>query len=116
VPSRWYGYSSGHWEGDHTLVIDTVGSNDASWVDKAGYAHSVDMRVQERYDRIDHNHLMATIIVSDPAIFTQNPFVLAKNEYRWIPDQEAEEQMCVPSEMIRYMKMIANPSFHQGSQ
>jgi hypothetical protein len=116
VPSRWYGYSSGRWEGDHTLVIDTVGLNPDTWVDKAGYAHSVDMHVEERYERIDHNHLMATITVSDPKIFTKNPFVLARNEYRWIPDQEAEEQLCVPSEMIRYMKIIANPSFHDEPQ
>jgi len=111
VPSRWYGYSSGHWDGDHTLVIDTVGSSEESWLDKAGNVHSVDARIQERYDRIDHNHLMMTVNVEDPTIFTK-PFVLSKNEYRWIPDQEADEQMCVPSEMINYMKIIANPSFH----
>ena len=39
------------------------------------------------------------------------PSVLSKNEYRWIPDQEAEEQICVPSEMIRYMSLISKPSF-----
>jgi hypothetical protein len=111
VPSRWYGYSSGHWDGDHTLVIDTVGLNDQTWLDKAGHPHSVDAHVQERYDRIDHNHIMMTVTVDDPTVFTK-PFVLSKNEYRWIPDQEAEEQMCVPSEMIKYMKLISMPSFH----
>ena len=111
VASRWYGYSSGHWDGDHTLVIDTVGTNPDSWLDKAGNVHSVDMRIQERYDRIDHNHLMMTVNVDDPTVYTK-PFVLSKNEYRWIPDQEADEQLCVPSEMIRYMRLVANPSFH----
>jgi hypothetical protein len=111
VPSRFYGYSVGHWEGDHTLIIDTAGLNADTWLDKAGYPHTVDMKVQERYDRIDHNHLMATITVSDPKVFTKNPFVLSKNEYRWVPDQEAEEQLCVPSDMINYMKIISDPSF-----
>jgi hypothetical protein len=110
LPSRYYGYSAGRWEGDHTLVIDTVGVSADTWVDKAGYAHTVDMKAEERYERIDHNHLMATITVSDPKVFTRNPFVLARNEYRWIPDQEPEEQLCVPSEMINYMKIIGNPS------
>jgi hypothetical protein len=110
VPSRYYGYSSGHWEGDHTLVIDTVGVNDQTWLDKAGNPHSVDAHVQERYDRIDHNHLMMTTTVDDPKIFTKS-FVLSKNEYRWIPDQEAEEQLCVPSEMIKYRSLISKPSF-----
>ena len=110
VPSRWYGYSVGRWDGDHALVIDTVGMNDQSWLDKAGHPHSVDAHVQERYDRVDHNHLMMTVTVDDPKIYTK-PFVLSKNEYRWIPDQEAEEQMCVPSEMINYMNLISKPAF-----
>jgi hypothetical protein len=110
VPSRWYGYSVGHWDGDHTLVIDTVGTSDQSWLDKAGHPHSVDAHIQERYERVDHNHLLMTVTVDDPKIYTK-PFVLSKNEYRWIPDQEAEEQMCVPSEMIQYMNLISKPAF-----
>jgi hypothetical protein len=113
VPSRYYGYSAGRWENDHTLVIETVGLSDATWLDKAGNPHSVDAHVEERYERIDHNHLMSTITVTDPKVFTK-PFVLSKNEYRWIPDQEAEEQLCVPSEMINYMKVISDPGFGVG--
>lgn len=110
VPSRWYGYSIGHWDGDHTLVIDTTGSNDTSWVDKAGYPHSVNAMIEERYTRTDHNHMQAVITLDDPAIFTKS-FVLSTNDYQWIPDQEAEEQICVPSEMIQYMNLISKPSF-----
>ena len=113
APSRWYGYSAGHWEGDNILVVDTVGLNDATWLDKAGHPHSVDAHVQERYTRIDHNHMQAVITVEDPKVYTK-PFVLSRNEYRWIPDQEAEEQMCVPSEMINYMKLISDPAFGVG--
>jgi hypothetical protein len=50
------------------------------------------------------------VTVDDPTIYTK-PFELSKNEYRWIPDQEAEEQICVPSEMIQYMTIISRPSF-----
>ena len=110
VPSRYYGYSAGHWEGDNTLVINTVGVSDATWLDKAGHPHSVDAKIEERYTRVDHNHIQAVISVDDPKIFTK-PFVLSKNEYRWVPDQEAEEQMCVPSEMINYRKLISDPAF-----
>jgi hypothetical protein len=112
VPSRWYGYSVGHWDGDYTLVIDTAGTNDQSWLDKAGHPHSVDAHIQERYTRVDHNHMQMVVTVDDPKIYTK-PFVLSKNEYRWIPDQEAEEQMCVPSEMIQYMNLISKPAFGQ---
>jgi hypothetical protein len=110
VPSRFYGYSVGHWEGDNTLVIDTVGPSDQTWLDKAGHPHSVDAHIQERFTRMDHNHMQMVVTVDDPKIYTK-PFVLSKNEYRWIPDQEAEEQMCVPSEMINYMKLISDPAF-----
>jgi len=110
APSRWYGYSVGHWDGDNTLVIDTAGMNDQSWLDKSGHPHSVDAHIQERYTRVDHNHMQMVVTVDDPKIYTK-PFVLSKNEYRWIPDQEAEEQMCVPSEMIQYMNLISKPAF-----
>jgi hypothetical protein len=50
------------------------------------------------------------VTVDDPAIYTK-PFTLTKNEYRRIPDQEEEEQICVPSEMLHYMDVICKPSF-----
>jgi len=110
VPSRYYGYSVGRWEGDNTLVINTVGVSDVTWLDKAGHPHSVEAKVEERYTRTDHNHMQFVVTVDDPKIFTK-PFVLARNEYRWIPDQEAEEQLCVPSDMINYMKLLSDPAF-----
>jgi hypothetical protein len=113
VPARWYGYSIGHWDGDSTLVIDTVGSNDQSWLDRDGHPHSVNAHIQERYTRLDHNHLNMVVTIDDPTIYTK-PFVLSKNSYRWIPDQEAEEQICVPSEMINYMTLISDPAFGVG--
>jgi hypothetical protein len=110
VPSRWYGYSVGRWDGDYSMVIDTTGVNDETWLDKAGYPHSVNAMIEERYTRVDHNHMNMVVTVDDPTIFTK-PFTLSKNEYRWIPDQEAEEQICVPSEMLHYMDLVSKPSF-----
>jgi hypothetical protein len=110
LPSRWYGYSVGHWDGDYTLVIDTTGVSEQTWLDKPGHPHSVNARIEERYTRVDHNHMQMVTTVDDPAIYTK-PFALTKNEYRWIPDQEPEEQICVPSEVIHYMNIISRPSF-----
>jgi hypothetical protein len=107
--SRWYGYSVGHWDGDYTFVIDTVGSDDRSWLDNRGYPHSADMHVEERYTRLDHNHMEMTVTVDDPKIYTK-PFVLAKANFRWIPNQETEEQLCVPSEALAYLDIIAVPA------
>jgi hypothetical protein len=44
VEQTWLGDSVGHWEGD-TLVVDTVGQNDITWIDAAGIPHSTDMKV-----------------------------------------------------------------------
>ncbi len=46
----WLGYSVGHWEGD-TLVVETSGFNDRSWLDRAGHPHSESLRVTERFRR-----------------------------------------------------------------
>ena len=107
--SRWYGYSVGHWDGDNTLVIETTGVDDSTWVDRRGYPHSVDMHVEERYTRTSHNDLELTVTIDDPKIYSK-PFVIATNKFKWIPNQEDEEQLCVPSEAITYLNTVAIPA------
>ena len=53
--------------------------------------------------------MQLVITLTDPKIYTK-PFVAATNKFRWIPNQEDEEQLCVPSEMIEYIKVIAVPA------
>ena len=43
----WFGYSVGKWEGD-TLVVETLGFNDKTWLDDAGHPHTEAMRTTER--------------------------------------------------------------------
>jgi hypothetical protein len=107
--TTWYGYSVGHWDGDYTLVVNTTGLDDKTWIDRRGYPHSVDLRVEERYTRLDHDTLELTLTIDDPKIYSK-PFVIAKNRFKWIPNQEDEEQMCVPSEAIEYRKLIVVPA------
>ena len=56
VEHTWLGDSIGHWEGD-TLVVETVGQNDITWIDAAGIPHSSDMKVTERITRTDFGHM-----------------------------------------------------------
>ncbi len=67
---RWYGYSVGRWEDDYTFVVDTVGTDDRTWVDNSGYPHSVDLRVEERYRRVSENRLELTVTIDDPTVYT----------------------------------------------
>ena len=49
---KWNGFSVGRFEGDE-LVVESVGFDARSWLDKLGYPHSENMRVEERYRRVD---------------------------------------------------------------
>ena len=110
APSRWYGYSVGHWDGDYTFVIDSVGMDDRTWLDTSGHPHSVDMRVQERYTRVDHDTLHMSIKIDDPKIYISPFEELTDVTFKWIPNQELEEQLCIPSEGIAYMNIIGHPT------
>lgn len=106
--SRYYGYSVGHWEDDNTFVVDTTGLDDKTWLSGAGYPHTMEAHVQERYTRPDHNDLQVTVTVEDPKLYTK-PFVLGRAGFRWLPSQELEEQLCIPSEMLQYLQLIGEP-------
>lgn len=50
----WNGHSSGHWEGD-TLVVDTAGFNDKSWLSPGMTPHTEETHLIERMRQIQHN-------------------------------------------------------------
>jgi hypothetical protein len=106
---RYFGYSVGHWEGDNTLVVDTTGLDDRSWLDRDGHPHTVQAHVQERFTRTDHNNLELTITVDDPKIYTK-PFSLGTVYLKWIPNQIFNERLCIPSETIEYLKSVGDPA------
>ncbi len=106
---RYYGYSSGHWDGDYTFVVDTVGTDDSTWLDNGGHPHSAELKVTERYERVDHDTLKVSVSLDDPKYYTK-PFLLGTTVYKWIPDQQFEEQLCIPSQSQLYTDLIASPA------
>jgi hypothetical protein len=70
VVETWLGDSIGHWEAD-TMVVDTVGQNDKTWIDQSGIPHSSEMRVVERFRRPDLAHLEIEHTIEDPKTFTK---------------------------------------------
>jgi hypothetical protein len=91
----WMGYSVGKWEGD-TLVVDTVGFNDLSWLDARGHGHSEDMRVEERFHRRDFGHLEVTVTITDPKTFTRPITINFVEEL--LPDTDLLEHYCLEAE------------------
>jgi hypothetical protein len=67
----WLGHSIGRWENDTTFVVDTVGFNEKTWLDRLGYPHSAQLRVVERFERMDYNNLKLNITVEDPVALTR---------------------------------------------
>ena len=62
----WYGESVGHYEGD-TLVVDTTGLNDKTFVDNYRTPHTTALHVVERFTLLDGGKaLEAEISVDDP--------------------------------------------------
>jgi len=94
----WVGYSVGKWEGD-TLVVDTIGFNDRTWLDGFGHPHSDAMRVTERFHRLDFGHMDTQITIDDPKMYTR-PFSV-KVVHRLLPDTDVIEAICAENEKDR---------------
>jgi hypothetical protein len=83
-PPLWMGDSIGKWDGD-TLVIDVIGFNDKTWLDRIGHPHSDALHVVERMRRVDHNTLNNKITIEDPKAYTKSWAVQAKFQLK--PDR-----------------------------
>ena len=87
----WLGYSVGHWEGD-TLVVESAGFNDRSWLDRAGHPHSENLRVTEKFRRVDFGHMQFQITFDDPETLIKPLSIsLAVN---YVPDTDMLENVC----------------------
>jgi hypothetical protein len=71
----WMGYSVGRWEGD-TLVVESFGFNDRTWLDHDGHPHSEQLRVTERYRRPSFGKLEVEVTFADPAAYAR-PWTVA---------------------------------------
>jgi len=87
----WMGYSVGHWDGD-TLVVETNGFNDKTWLDHDGHPHTEALRMTERYTRRNIGNLDVEVTLSDPAIYTK-PWTVAVRA-TLAPDTEMLEWVC----------------------
>lgn len=87
----WMGYSVGHWDGD-TLVVESNGFNDRTWLDHDGHPHTEALRTTERYRRRDFGHLDLEVTFSDPKAYAKPWTVAARAELA--ADTEMIEFVC----------------------
>jgi hypothetical protein len=66
------GHSAGHWEGN-TLVIETAGYNDYTFLDNSGAPHSDQLRTIERIRKLDDGKTLEDVVtIRDPVVFTKD--------------------------------------------
>ena len=87
----YMGHSVGKWEGD-TLVVDTIGLTDKSWLDRAGHPHSDALHIVERIRRVDHETLQFDLTFDDTKAYTK-PWP-GKKLFRLVPGGEIMEYVC----------------------
>jgi hypothetical protein len=90
----WYGESVGHYEGD-TLVVDTIGFNDKTFVDSYRTPHTDKLHVVERFRVIDNgNTLEVAFTVDDPGAFYR-PWSGTRNRHKVVnPNNRLNEFPC----------------------
>jgi hypothetical protein len=115
---RWNGYAVGKWEGD-TLVVDSNGFDERSWLDHFGNPHSDQMTLHETYRRVDADTLEITMTLADPKTY-KHPWEADKFIYKNTKTDAAAakaaggseliEEYCVPSEEQLFNKLQRDPA------
>jgi hypothetical protein len=106
----WDGYSTGKWVDNSTFVVETNGTDERTWLDNAGRPHSDALRVEERFHRVDHDHMELTVTIDDPKMYTRPWVALDKQPFKLQPpDFSMAETRCSPSEMATYDSLVSSP-------
>jgi hypothetical protein len=109
VKPSWYGESVGHYEGD-TLVIDTIGLNDKTFVDNFRTPHSEKLHVVERIKLVDGGKAMQVDITFDDPDAFNAPWSVVQR-YDRIRQPMAEE-ICAENNQQFFPIPVANkPDF-----
>src|SRR5678815_205151 len=89
------GYSIGRWESD-TLVVESAGFKDTTWLDFGGHPHTEELRVIERFRRPEFGRLELTQTFEDPKVFTKPVTISVKVDL--VADTEMLEYVCNENE------------------
>jgi hypothetical protein len=65
------GHAVGRWDGD-TLVVETAGFNERTFLDNSGAPHSDQLRTVERIRKINDKQLEDVVTIHDPGVFTKD--------------------------------------------
>ena len=93
---EWMGHSVGRWEGD-TLVVDTIGMREETWLDTAGFEHSARLRITERFRKTGADTIRLAVTIDD-AVFYAKPFTYERDIRRMPKDTRLMPARCADNE------------------
>jgi hypothetical protein len=109
---HWLGWNVGRWDGD-TFVVESTGFDDRSWLadttPDGGFPHSEEMRVVERWRRVNYGTLEVQITINDPKTYTA-PWVTPTATIPLMPRTELWEDYCVPSDYNAFNRDVFLPA------
>ena len=111
VDPRWYGWATARWDGD-SLIIDSFGYDERTWLDGNGWPHSDEMKLHEVVRHPDAMTLEVTMTLVDPKAYTKT-WVGNKQTYHLVLPKEQSvmyEYYCVPSEEQTFNEGVRNPA------
>jgi len=104
LPS-YMGNSVGRWEGD-TLVVDTIGFNDKTWLAGTGTFHTDALHILERFTRVNKDRIDYEVTMEDPNVFT-GPWTLTSS-LMLREGTRVQEMVCAENNLDpdRYEKLL----------
>ena len=109
------GNSSAWWEGD-TLIIDSVGFDERTWISGNGWYHSDKVRVIERLRRPSKNYLEYQFSVEDPDVLTK-PWTSGWRKYTLAQDDDKLlENYCTNEQNSEHFRIIAEQEAERAKQ
>jgi len=110
VKSSWFGESIGHYENGDTLVVDTIGLNDKTFIDNFKTPHTDQLHVTERFRiNADRKGLTVDVTVEDPGAFTTPWHAIQR--YRRVEQGPMKESSCAEAP-INYLHYDMDPVPH----
>ena len=105
------GWNVGHWEGD-VFVVESNGYDDRSWIEETqglgsdgGWTHSDQMKVVERWHRLNYGTMEVQVTVTDPKTYTA-PWVTQPAKIQLAPGTELSEYFCAPSDFTTFNERV----------
>jgi hypothetical protein len=109
VDPQWWGHSIGWYENGDTLVVDTIGFNDKTWLDQMGHPHTDQLHLIERYKRVNKNQLELDMTIDDPGAYTK-PWQARRNFALSDTGFLRYQQICSVRENQQFFNNTAKPA------